>query len=619
MLSFRSFPIVMRKTRNVQFLNPIISSQCLNNNNNNKNNGDQKVVLLEKRRLSLLSKIDPSGSNSNGNHNQGKKASSRQRKDRGQSTYKFVDRARIRVTAGDGGKGCISYVSKGGRKKRADGGNGGIGGSIILVADANEQTLGMSLHHHKAQDGAHGSSQQKHGKNGMNKIIRVPCGVVVKRILNYDEEWDEENRTVRKINFENNDLDDNNDSRDDEVMDYHFQDEQYDDNILDDTKNYDSFDFEEYDKDDLDDDDQDIYHDDIREYNDSNILYEGKGSNIFPRLQRQHQHKVEHNQDILNVVNTETKAEDGMYYWKNPDEDNSAFLGMEIHDDKDDDWMVDNMDGEEDRQEVVLADLDKPGSYVIVCNGGRGGIGNAVYAKYQYVKDVVGKAIQSSIPQKGDIAHLKLELKLIADVGLVGYPNAGKSSLLAAMSMAKPKIAPYPFTTLHPLVGSIQYKDGFRVLAADVPGLIDGASTGRGRGYDFLRHLERTKALLYIVDAASSVTSDSLTSDGIKKQQRRTPLKDIRTIFNEIASYGDGDMISRPALVVANKLDLIPNEEERRLILHEIATAAEEAGINFDGTVFGISAGVTGEGLGQLSKALRKVVIDADNARNTYE
>ena len=305
-----------------------------------------------------------------------------------------------------------------------------------------------------------------------------------------------------------------------------------------------------------------------------------------------------------------------MYYFKNPGEDNSAFLGMEIHDDKDDDWMVNNMEEEQDRQEVVLADLDKPGSYVIVCNGGKGGIGNAVYAKYQYIKDVMGKAIQSSIPQKGEIAHLKLELKLIADVGLVGYPNAGKSSLLAAMSMAKPKIAPYPFTTLHPLVGSIQYKDGFRVLAADVPGLIDGASTGRGRGYDFLRHLERTKALLYIVDAATTVTNDSSTSDGIKRQKRqRTPLTDIQTIFNEIASYGDGDMISRPALVVANKLDLIPQKEERRRVLHDIATAAEEAGINFDGTVFGISAGVTGEGLGQLSKALRKVVIEADNAR----
>ena len=188
-----------------------------------------------------------------------------------------MDRARIRVMAGDGGKGCISYVSKGGRKKRADGGNGGIGGSIILVADANQQTLGMSTHHHKAQDGTHGSSQQKHGKSGMNKIIRVPCGVVVKRILNYDEEWDEENRIVRKLNFQDDDTDDNNDDHDDERIDYYFQDEQYDDDVFDDTFD-DTFDFEEDDLDDDDTDDheedRDVHNDSTREYNDSNVLYE---------------------------------------------------------------------------------------------------------------------------------------------------------------------------------------------------------------------------------------------------------------------------------------------------------------------------------------------------------
>mmetsp|Transcript_29399 Transcript_29399/g.53850 ORF Transcript_29399/g.53850 Transcript_29399/m.53850 type:complete len:174 (+) Transcript_29399:409-930(+) len=169
------------------------------------------------------------------------------------------------------------------------------------------------------------------------------------------------------------------------------------------------------------------------------------------------------------------------------------------------------------------------------------------------------------------------------------------------MSMAKPEIAPYPFTTLHPLVGCIQYRDDFRVIAADVPGLIDGASQGRGRGHDFLRHLERTKALLYIVDAASV--------DG------RDPVEDLTILAQELASYGSGDMLTRPALVVANKLDLIPDPDQRESLLFDITLAAEEAGIDFHGDVLGISAGVTGEGLGPLSKAIREIVTQGEAER----
>lgn len=203
--------------------------------------------------------------------------------------------------------------------------------------------------------------------------------------------------------------------------------------------------------------------------------------------------------------------------------------------------------------------------------------------------------------KEGEIAFLELELKLIADLGLVGFPNAGKSSLLAAMSRAMPEIAPYPFTTLHPLVGCIEYRDGFSVVAADVPGLIGGASQGRGRGHDFLRHLERTKALLYIVDAAGV--------DG------RDPIEDLLTLTDELSAYGDGDMLTRPALVVANKLDLL-GAEECKAILFELGAAAKDAGIRFAGDVIGISAGVTGVGLEQLSGAIRNVVIESENERS---
>lgn len=164
-----------------------------------------------------------------------------------------------------------------------------------------------------------------------------------------------------------------------------------------------------------------------------------------------------------------------------------------------------------------------------------------------------------------------------------------------------PEIAPYPFTTLHPLVGCIEYRDGFRVMAADVPGLVRGASEGRGRGHDFLRHLERTKALLYIVDAAGV--------DG------RGPVNDLLILAEELSSYGDGDMLTRPSLVVANKVDLL-HTEESNATLFEIGAAAKDAGIQFSGEVLGISAGVTGVGLEPLSKAIRHVVMESEKERD---
>jgi GTPase len=172
----------------------------------------------------------------------------------------------------------------------------------------------------------------------------------------------------------------------------------------------------------------------------------------------------------------------------------------------------------------------------------------------------------------------------------------GKSSLLCAMSRAGPRVAPYPFTTLNPFVGVVEYRDGFRLKAADIPGLIDGASQGRGKGIEFLRHLERTKALLYIVDAAGT--------DG------RDPIEDLKILAKELSSYGDGDMLSRKALVVANKLDLL-KEGELDDIMMKLEIAAEEAGIRLFGDVLGISAGVSGEGLSPLSQAMRSIVLQS--------
>jgi Obg family GTPase CgtA len=214
------------------------------------------------------------------------------------------------------------------------------------------------------------------------------------------------------------------------------------------------------------------------------------------------------------LVNTGIKASDGMYHWR-PDDNGSTSTS------KEDEWVSSSADiYNYEREKVVIADLDKPGSYVVLATGGRGGTGSIAYAKKQWTPGLMANAGERRVGKPGETAYLELELKLIADIGLVGFPNAGKSSLLASMSMARPEIAPYPFTTLHPLVGTIKYRDGFRVICADVPGLVDGAAEGRGRGHDFLRHLERTKSLLYIVDAAGV--------DG------RTPMDDLRILAEEM-------------------------------------------------------------------------------------
>ena len=215
--------------------------------------------------------------------------------------------------------------------------------------------------------------------------------------------------------------------------------------------------------------------------------------------------------DYDDIVNQEVRAEDGMYHWTSPEAPND--LAEELTD-----TAYSNQAME--RKSIFVADLDKPHTSLLIAKGGKAGVGNQAYANRQHTQNLTSHAVQKALAGAGEITHLELELKLIADVGLVGFPNAGKSSLLSAMSRARPKIASYPFTTLHPLVGTIQYKDDFKIVMADVPGLIDGAADGRGRGVEFLRHIERTKALVYIVDGASM--------DG------RCPVSDLRILGKEL-------------------------------------------------------------------------------------
>jgi GTP-binding protein len=210
-------------------------------------------------------------------------------------------------------------------------------------------------------------------------------------------------------------------------------------------------------------------------------------------------------------------------------------------------------------EERLVADLAHPGARVVVAKGGSGGRGNKRFAT---ATRQTPRFAEVGMP--GEEALIELRLKLLADAALVGLPNAGKSSLLTRISNAKPKVADYPFTTLEPVLGTVDAPDGRQLTVADVPGLIEGASEGVGLGHEFLAHLERARLLVHVIDAAAG-----------------DPAEQFRTIDRELAEYGAG-LETRPQVVVLNKIDLQPEppalglEDERiqRVFLVSCATGA---------------------------------------------
>jgi GTP-binding protein len=325
----------------------------------------------------------------------------------------FVDEAKIRVKAGDGGNGCVSfrrekYIPKGG----PDGGDGGKGGDVFFVTDPNLDTLMdfAGKHDWHAQNGKHGSGNNKTGANGDDLLIRVPPGTLV-----YDSDLD-----------------------------------------------------------------------------------------------------------------------------------------------------------------LLLKDLDQTGMKICICLGGHGGKGNKQFATSTY------QTPRYAEPGKpGQERNLRLELKLIADVGLVGLPNAGKSTLISRCSSAKPKIADYPFTTLEPVLGIVQLSGERRLVMADLPGLIGGAHVGAGLGFEFLRHIERTRIIVHILDIMPPDGSD--------------PVKNYQRIRGELEQYSKS-LAKKTEVVVANKIDLEPE-----------GTTVKNLQKKLRHRVYPISA-VTGEGIRDLCELLWKKV-----------
>ena len=230
----------------------------------------------------------------------------------------------------------------------------------------------------------------------------------------------------------------------------------------------------------------------------------------------------------------------------------------------------------------LMGDLTEPGQTLVIAPGGKGGLGNRHFLSNR------NRAPERSQPgAPGAIRHIKLELKLLAEVGIIGLPNAGKSTLISALSSAKPKIADYPFTTLIPNLGVVRKPTGDGTLFADIPGLIEGAHEGQGLGHDFLRHIERTKLLLHLVDGTAE-----------------DPVADYHTIQQELIAYGQG-LASKPQMLAINKIDSLLEEDVDKLAA-ELSLATGEK-------VWRISA-VSKEGTDELLSAIWMLLEEVNEA-----
>ena len=253
-------------------------------------------------------------------------------------------------------------------------------------------------------------------------------------------------------------------------------------------------------------------------------------------------------------------------------------IDLNVDDDRSESEVADSVKGE------IVADLTEHGQQFILCQGGRGGLGNRNFAT------AARQTPRFAQPgEAGAEGNYLLELRILAEVGLVGYPNAGKSTLLTAISHARPKVAPYPFTTLHPQIGIVEYADWHRLTVCDVPGLIEGAHQNVGLGHAFLRHIKRCVVLVLLLDMAGT--------------DNRKPWDDYKCLLKELELY-DPAMLEKPRLVVANKMDEAVAEENLKQFKKKVRKI----------TVLPISAAFD-EGVEKFKDTIRAAVADAAAAK----
>ena len=348
----------------------------------------------------------------------------------------FVDEIRIYAKAGHGGKGCVAFEREKYRPKGGpSGGNGGRGGSVILVADHDLNNLIAQYYQPRliAPDGRFGMGNGMDGHAGEDLVVKVPCGTLVWRVAG-EGGPDKENEAP-------------------------------------------------------------------------------------PEMSRAALRARSSQRSLLRVAARERAVEVDL---SRAEGDATVTARAKPT-------------GE------VVVDLTEHGQRFVLCKAGRGGLGNRNFATSTRQTP---RFAQPGEP--GDEGNFLFELRIMAEVGLIGYPNAGKSTLLTAISRARPKVAPYPFTTLHPQIGIVEYPDFHRLTVCDVPGLIEGAHRNVGLGHEFLRHIERCKVLVLLLDMAGT--------DG------RAPWDDFKHLLSELELF-DPALLQRPRLVVANKMDEPAAEE----------------------------------------------------------
>ena len=348
----------------------------------------------------------------------------------------FVDKVKIRVKAGDGGNGCVSfrrekYVDRGG----PDGGNGGKGGDVVLVADKNFTDLSDFYFQPRliAKHGVHGRGKNCFGRSAKDVVVKVPIGTQVFRLTAP-----------------------------------------------------------------------------VKQRAPSNYHPAAATEEFDPRVTVGMPFTLGRAKQVAEAMRSEAPAR--------------VQVVEEVE-----------IPPEETGRELI-ADLVEDGQRFVVAKGGRGGRGNAVFksSTHQAPREF-------EYGEPGEQLDVELELKTLADVGLVGFPNAGKSTLISKITNAHPKVAPYPFTTLTPNVGILNYDDFTRIRIADIPGLIEGAHSGKGLGHDFLRHIERCQLLVVLLDMAGV--------DG------RKPHDDYEQLLDELKLYNP-EILQKKRIVAANKMDL---------------------------------------------------------------
>jgi GTPase len=424
---------------------------------------------------------------------------------------KFVDRVRVSLIGGNGGLGCISHKHLGPGKKRADGGDAGKGGDVIIRTNSALRSLNITSHHYRAKDGGNGGPSNRTGKNAKNVYVDVPLGTLVKEIHRSYDQYGEitEEKTVEidmdKSGVEHVAASGGNGGRGNQHL----------------------------------------------------IFSESSGRRYFEnkKIQEENDQLIQQ-QKMEEVIENLENMEDEFFQG---DEDNFPSI--------DEMYVTYNEDG---------VQVFSP--FPVYNNNNEKTDNNTL------LKDVLeNNEPKPNIGKLGEERFYELELKLIADVGLVGYPNAGKSTLLGMVSKARPKVAAYPFTTLHPFVGMVEFNDGHRFSVADIPGLINGAHKNVGLGHEFLRHIERNRIHAYVIDVSDKFNPPA----GIVFQ----------ALQQELNLYEAG-LGNKDSVIIANKIDAFDDDDLDSLLYQE---EQFQSLVNVAGgrEIFPISA-ANGDGINEL-------------------